>query len=144
MRTPADPIDLRARTDAVLRRTRSFEPAAPVLDDDGLLRVGTSWVALTPSQAPVVQILLENLGKVVRFDDVVAVCEGAGASGHPSSVRTLVSRLSARLRTVGLDLVSVRRRGLLLTLGPRPDASGLSRHPHRESAAEPPPLGRHA
>lgn len=118
MRTPADPIDLRARADAVRRRARPVEILVPILDEDGLLRVGTSWVALTPSQAPVVHILLENLGKVVRFDDVVAACEAAGASGHPSSVRTLVNRLSARLRAVGLDLVSVRRRGLVLTIGP--------------------------
>jgi len=143
MRTPADPIDLRARTDAVRRRARSSESLAPVLDEDDLLWLGTSWVALTPAQAPVVRLLLDHLDKVVRFDDVVAAYRTTGASGHPASVRTLVARLATRLRAVGLELVSVRRRGILLTVGCPTGGSGLSRHPNVEPAAEPPALGRH-
>ena len=143
MRTPADPIDLRARTDAVRRRARACGSLTPVLDDDGLLWVGTSWVALTPAQAPVVRVLLAHLDKVVRYDHVVAAYESTGASGHPASVRTLVARLTTRLRTVGLELVSVRRRGVLLTAAALTGGSGLSRHPYVEPAAEPPALGRH-
>ncbi|MEQ1786504.1 MAG: hypothetical protein ABL966_05580 [Acidimicrobiales bacterium] len=118
MRTPPDPVDLRARSEAVRRRARATAALEPLLDDDGLLWVGTSWVALTPAQVPVARVLLLHLGKVVRYETVVAAYESTGASGHPASVRTLVTRLAARLRTVGLELVSVRRRGVLLTAGP--------------------------
>jgi hypothetical protein len=125
MRTPADPIDLRARTEAVRRRSTDPVGAAPLLDDDGLLWVGATWVALTPSQVPVARLLLDHLDKVVRFDAVAAACRSAGASGHPASVRTLITRLTARMRTVGLELVSVRQRGLLLTTGTRSPSSPL-------------------
>jgi hypothetical protein len=125
MRTPADPVDLRARTEAVRRRAAESIVAAPLLDDDGLLWVGSTWVALTPSQVPVVRLLLDHPDKVVRFDAVAVACRSAGASGHPASVRTLITRLSARLRTVGLELVSVRQRGLLLTAGTRSPISRL-------------------
>jgi hypothetical protein len=91
-----------------------------------------------------VRVLLDHLDKVVRYDALVTAYEATGASGHPASVRTLVARLSTRLRTVGLELVCVRRRGVLLTAGPRAGASGLGGHADREPAAEAAALGRHA
>lgn len=123
MRTPADRVDLRARAEAVRQRAGSTtEPAIPRLDEDGLLRVGAGWVALTPTQVPVVAMLLAHLDRVVRFDELIAAYEGSGGSGHPASVRTLVGRLAARVRPLGLELVSVRRRGVLLTARrPAPD-----------------------
>jgi hypothetical protein len=124
MRTPADPIDLRARTEAVRRRACSSASLQPVLDDDGLLWMGASWVALTPSQAPVVRVLIDHLDKVVHYDAVMSAYQSTGGSGHPASVRTLVARLATRLRTVGLELVSVRRRGVLLTVGAPPAGQG--------------------
>lgn len=123
MRTPADPVDLRARSEVVRRRAHASPGPSPVLDDDGLLWVGTSWVALTKPQAPVVHLLVDNLDRVVRFDAVVAAYQQAGGSGHPASVRTLLARLGARVRSVGLELVTVRRRGVLLSLSTEP------RHP---------------
>jgi len=120
MRTPADPVDLRARSDAVRRRAGSPAAGAPVLDDDGLLWVGTTWVDITPAQVPVVRVLLDHLDKVVTYDTLVAAYAATGASGHPASVRTLVARLAVRLHHVGLELVSVRRRGVLLTVGRLP------------------------
>jgi len=120
MRTPADPADLRARSDVVRRRAHASLGPSPLLDDDGLLWMGTSWVALTAPQAPVVRLLLDNLDRVVRFETVVAAYEQAGGSGHPASVRTLLARLGARVRSVGLELVTVRRRGVLLCLSVEP------------------------
>ena len=72
------------------------------------------------------RLLLDHLDRVVRFEAIVAAYEAAGGSGHPASVRTLLSRLGARMRSVGLDLVTVRRRGVLLTVGrpSRPSPSG--------------------
>jgi DNA-binding winged helix-turn-helix (wHTH) protein len=88
--------------------------ALPLLDEDGLLHVGSAWVAITPSQMPVVSLLLEHPNEVVHTEAVIAACIAAGTSGHPASVRTLLTRLSRRLGAVGLELVTVRRRGVLL------------------------------
>lgn len=120
MRIPADPSDLRARARSLHARSRTVTRPSPVLDDDGLLWMGTRWVAITEPQVPVVRLLLEHLDRVVRTEAVVAAYEGAGGSGHPASVRTLVSRLGARVATLGLELVTVRRRGVLLSAGADP------------------------
>jgi hypothetical protein len=115
MRVPADPMDLTARRAVLQRRAAEAERRTPFIDDDALLWVGSAWVSITAAQAPVLRVLLEHLNRVVRFDAVVAAYESAGGSGHPASVRTLLSRLGQRVRPVGLDLVTVRRRGVLLT-----------------------------
>ena len=124
MRIPADPADLQARS-ATLER-RAAEPArrAPFIDDDDLLWVGSTWVSVTGAQSPVVRLLLEHLDRVVRFESVIAAYVSAGGSGHPASVRTLLSRLGSRVRPVGLELVTVRRRGVILTTSAEPPRQG--------------------
>jgi phosphoglycolate phosphatase-like HAD superfamily hydrolase len=123
MRVPADALDLRARSLALQRRAAEPARHTPFIDDDDLLWVGSAWVSITGAQAPVLRLLLDHLDRVVRFDAVVATYESAGGSGHPASVRTLLSRLGARVRPVGLDLVTVRRRGVLLTMAAPPTIS---------------------
>ena len=115
MRAPADAADLAARC-ATLRR-RAEEPAEgdPVLDDDGLLWVGRAWVAVTPVQAPVLRLLVQHLDQVVPFEDLTEAYASAGGSRHPASLRTLVTRLGTRVRAVGVELVTVRGQGVLLT-----------------------------
>jgi phosphoglycolate phosphatase-like HAD superfamily hydrolase len=120
IRTPADPVDLHARCDVLLERATATTTCHPLVDEDGLLWMGSTWVALTSAQVPVVRLLLDNLTKVVRFDAVMGAYEGAGASGHPASVRTMLARLGARVRQVGLELHTVRRRGILLTVASDP------------------------
>jgi hypothetical protein len=121
VRTPTEPEDLRARSEVLRRRAHVSSAREPVLDDDGLLWVGSAWVSLTSTQAPVAGLLLDNLNKVVRFDAIAAAYEAAGGSRHPASVRTLLARLGAKVRPVGLELVTIRRRGVILTAA-GPDA----------------------
>jgi DNA-binding response OmpR family regulator len=113
--TPIDPDDLLARCATL--RLRAAEPSGrtPMVDDDDLLWVGSSWVALTAAQAPVLRLLVQHLDRVVPFDDLAAAYGSAGGSRHPASVRTLVTRLATRVRTVGLELVTVRGHGVVLT-----------------------------
>lgn len=113
LRSPADPIDLEVRTNHLQRRTSSEQDVHPHLDD-GLLRVGTAWVAITAVQIPVLELLLANFDRVVPFTQVVDAYASAGGSDHPTSVRTVLVRLGARVTTVGLGLVSVRQRGVML------------------------------
>ena len=115
LRAPLNPDDLRARSRELHRRSLGHDRPQPTIDEDGLLRVGTSWVDITPAQTPVVSLLIDHLERVVSYEAVGTAYKRAGGSSHAESLRTLLTRISARVRTVGLELVTVRRRGVLLT-----------------------------
>ncbi len=115
VRLPAHSADLQARATALVERAASFTgPPTPVLDDDGLLRVGACWVHVTTAQMPVVRLLVDRFDRVVSIDAIAAACIAAGGTGSLASVRTLLARLGRRLAGVGLELVTVRQRGVLL------------------------------
>ena len=118
VRTPTDREDLLARSRELHRRAGNVAPDPPMVDDQGLLRVGRRWVDLSPAQAPVVELLIEHLERVVRYDAIATTYERAGGSSHSASIRTLLTRIGKRVHPVGLDLVTVRRRGVLLTQRP--------------------------
>ncbi|HEX4868083.1 MAG TPA: hypothetical protein VFV32_10695 [Acidimicrobiales bacterium] len=114
VRSTNDPEEVQARAEALLARSGATPRWTPVLDEDGLLRTPSGWAAITDAQLPVVQLLLANLGRVVTTDAISAVYGGQGASGRPASMRTMLARLNARIRPLGLELVTIRRRGVLL------------------------------
>lgn len=89
----------------------------PTLDDDGLLRFRGRWVPIPDTQIQVVDLLVRNLGRLVRNADVQAAYERAGGSGTATSLRSLVHRLGQRVAEVGLRLHVVRARGLVLEVG---------------------------
>lgn len=91
------------------------DPVGPYLDDGGLLRVGRHWVAIPETQLTVVQLLLDRREAVVRTEEVARAYADAGGSGRPTAVRTMLGRLARRVGEVGLRLVTVRKRGVLLT-----------------------------
>jgi hypothetical protein len=113
LRWPPDPDELAVRSRSVSRRALPVEHA-PVVDEDGLLRRGERWIAVSDAQLPVVHLLVDHLDRVVRFDTIVAAYAANGGSDHGPSVRTMLSRLDARVRPLGLGLRSVRRRGVVL------------------------------
>jgi hypothetical protein len=123
LRTPPRPEDLQARSRELHRRAVGHDRPRPTIDEHGLLRVGSAWVDLTPAQTPVVSLLIENLERVVSYSAVGATYEQAGGSSHVVSVRTLLARIATRVRPVGLELLTVRKRGVLLTQQPRSGAA---------------------
>lgn len=116
LRLPASADDVAAR--AALLRERAEPPIRPSLDDGGLLRVGDRWVAVSPPQVPVVSLLLEQFERVVRTDEVVEVYEARGGSSNVVAIRTLLGRIADRVAAVGLELVTIRQRGVMLRLAP--------------------------
>ena len=94
------------------------DPPMPVLDQDGLLRLGSRWVAISDVQLPVVALLLDRLGRLVRGSEILAAYVTAGGSGSEASLRSLVHRVRCRLGELGLELRSVRGRGFVLDLAP--------------------------
>ena len=121
MRAPAEDLDLVARAHVLRHRARAVKRPSPALDSDGLLRVGADWVALTPAQIPVVRVLLEQLGRVVHSERIADAYRSGGGSTHPGSLRTVLRRIGLRVAPLGLELVLVRRRGVLLTIHPQSD-----------------------
>ncbi len=110
---PPVPEELAARAANLRARiTRDTEP--PILDEDGLLRRGDRWVAISDVQLPMIRHLVEHLGRVVRYSAIVDAYVAGGGTSRAASVRSVLSRLDARVRPVGLEIVTIRRRGVML------------------------------
>jgi hypothetical protein len=119
LRSPPDPAELLWRAQHLRQRTGPVDLGELVLEEDqGILRRGDRWVAVSEAQLPILKLLLDHLDRVVPFDDVVAAYGAEGGSSVPASVRTVVSRLEARIRPLGVDVLSVRRRGIVLRSNP--------------------------
>ena len=113
LRDPVDPVELVARSDA-LRRRVTARATAPYLDADGLLHVGDRWVSISDAQLPMLRLLLERFGQLVRTEELVEVYAAAGGTDNPSSIRTAIVRVRSRLASVGLELRAARQRGVVL------------------------------
>lgn len=112
IRVPAADVDLKARAEAILARTRRHLEVAPTLEK-GVLRLGEEWVPLSPLESRLTEVLLARMGAVVSR-------EALARAGWPDGERarnTLdvhVVRLRRRLAMVGLAIHTVRSRGYLL------------------------------
>lgn len=112
-----EPRELLAAMTTLRRNARQRRPE-PVVDDDGLLWFGGRWVVIPDTQLPVVSLLVRNVDRLVRNDDLRAAYRSAGGSATVSSFRTLVHRVGGRVAEVGLKLHVVRRRGAMLATTP--------------------------
>lgn len=113
MRTPFSSVELTARAETLRTRVIGLSDV-PVLDEDGLLRHRGRWVAIPDAQIPVVALLLDRLGKLVRIEDLVATYAAAGGTTTKRSMNMLIGRLRTRIAELGLSLHVVRRRGVIL------------------------------
>lgn len=112
IREPADDADLAARIDAVERRARS-RSTRPTLDDDGVLRLAGTLVALPPVEARLTRVLLDRAGTVVSRDALGRAGWPDGAPGR-NALDVHVLRLRRRIAPLGLAIRTVRSRGYLL------------------------------
>lgn len=116
---------------AELGRDAVAAPGRPLLDEDGLLRHGGRWVAVPDSQLGVVELLVRNFRRLTPYEDVrAAYPRRGGRQVGRDALHGLVTRLDTRVRTVGLRLDIVRRRGMVLAaLDPghhNPSTEGVS------------------
>ena len=73
----------------------------PVLADDQLLRFGERWVSVTDLQTPVVEHLLENLGRPVDRTEIAELYGAAGGSTEDAAVLSLMRRIAAAFTAIG-------------------------------------------
>lgn len=114
IRVPASEEDLRARVEGLSRR--SHVPSIPELDEDGVLRLGDSWVSLPPVEARLMAALLSRYGAVVSRDALARAGWPAGAPGR-NALDVHVLRLRRRLAPLAVAIRTVRSRGYLLERG---------------------------
>lgn len=115
IRLPADDVDLRVRVESLRRRAEAISDVVPVLDDDGVLRLGDHWVSLPPVEARLTGALLERFGAVVSRDTLVRAGWPGGSPGR-NALDVHVLRLRRRLAPLRLAIRTVRSRGYLLEL----------------------------
>lgn len=113
IRVPADEVDLHARMEALERRAQARSTGLPLLDDDGVLRVGGAWVPLPPVEARLTAALLDRYGAVVSRDALARAGWPDGAPGR-NALDVHVLRLRRRVGPLGLAIRTVRSRGYLL------------------------------
>lgn len=113
LREPVEPSDLVRRSEQLRQRATSAA-ARPHVDQDGLLRFDGRWVVVSDAQLPLVQLLVERFGELVRNDELLAAYVAAGGTDNRSSIRTAMMRVRRRAAEVGLQLSAVRRRGFVL------------------------------
>jgi DNA-binding response OmpR family regulator len=113
IRVPADEADIRARVATLQTRYDAVGTFAPVLDDDGVIRVRGSWVALPPVEARLTMALLDRFGLVVSRETLANSGWPDGAPGR-NALDVHVLRMRRRLAPLGLVIRTVRSRGYLL------------------------------
>ena len=116
IRVPASEEDLRARVDGIHRRVSAQEDVTPELDEDGVLRLGGSWVSLPPVEARLMSALLDRYGAVVSRDALARAGWPSGAPGR-NALDVHMLRLRRRLGPLELAIRTVRSRGYLLERG---------------------------
>jgi DNA-binding response OmpR family regulator len=114
IRLPADELDVKARSEHLVVRSRRQLTVTPSLDA-GVLRVGDEWVSLSPLEARLTAVLLERIGVVVSRDTLARTGWPAGTNAR-NTLDVHVARLRRRLGSVGLAIHTVRSRGYLLEL----------------------------
>ena len=112
VRLPADDGDVRARVRALATRSTRHRPA-PQVSPDGRLRSGDGWVALSPVEHRLAELLADRFGEVVGTD-VLARAARPGEPATNGALRVHMTRLRGRLRRLSLELRNVRGHGYVM------------------------------
>jgi DNA-binding response OmpR family regulator len=110
IRLPADQRDVAARLHTLATRA---ERLAPQVDGTDRLLYRNRWVGLSPTEARLAKVLVENFGQVVHEADLAE--KGWPDDEWPgASLRVHLTRLRQKLARIGLEIPSVRRHGVVL------------------------------
>lgn len=113
IRLPASARDIAVRSDQLAERFEARTQPLPVLDRNGVLRVGDRWQAIPPVEGALMTVLIEDFGNVVMRDALIdAAWPGIDVARNALDVRIL--RLRRRVEPLGLGVRTIRSRGYLL------------------------------
>lgn len=108
---PFDLNVLTAKVQALLRRAYSFQGNVNVLEHEGMLLnlndASLSYkgekISLTKNEFRILQILMENSGKIIARDDIIARLWESDAFIDDNTLTVNVARLRKKLENVGME-----------------------------------------
>ncbi len=114
VRLPAHERDIAAR---VLGLSGRLSPPKPLVDENNRLLFSGQWVALSPIEARMAAVLVEQFGTVVSTQEICdrgweGICEPDKPS--ETALRVHLTRLRKRIAPLGLELRTVRLKGSVL------------------------------
>jgi two-component system OmpR family response regulator len=115
IRTPVSVTDLRARAERLRRTMAPLHESRPFIDQQRILHRGPAAVALTRTEAVIMDLLLQRHDEIVSIDEIE---HAAWRHGAPSrdAVHAAMARLRRRLQAAMLVVRSVRGAGFVLEL----------------------------
>jgi len=116
LRAPIDPEEAAYRQHAL--RQRLHDRSGGLVIDDGLLRRGDAWLALTPTQLALTRPLVGNAGRVVRRHELEQVFADAGGTPSATAFASCIKRLRTKLAEVGAVLHVLSEGRYLLEVDP--------------------------
>jgi hypothetical protein len=114
IRMPASAEDLNARCRVLRRRSLARTPIH--LDEDGLLHRGRAWVALTPVDLRLFEVLHARQGRVVSRAQLLGTLRPSLSEDDVRALDSSMRRLRQRVRPLGAVVRTVRGVGFLLEL----------------------------
>jgi hypothetical protein len=118
VRADVDPVERYIRTERLRRRQAAREPA--VLDEDGVLRRGSWWVALSPREVEVATVLLARPGVLVGRAELEEAVSSPASGDRRRLTDAAVRRFHRRIAPLGLRVHTMRSAGFLLEMGELP------------------------
>jgi DNA-binding response OmpR family regulator len=96
-----------------LSRHAAANQRRPTVEEFGKLSHNRISIFLSPIDERLAEMLVENFGKVVGADELIATMRSGG--GSPNALRVHISRLRRRVRPLGLEINAVRSHGYAMT-----------------------------
>lgn len=113
IRVPADRADVRVRIEGLIQRSQGPIRSEIVVDETGTLNHGSHRVVLPPMEARILGVLIEQMGHVISRPDLsLAVWPDDPPDRNVLDVHLV--RLRRRIKEAGLEIRTIRSRGLLL------------------------------
>ncbi|MEZ5279548.1 MAG: winged helix-turn-helix domain-containing protein [Acidimicrobiales bacterium] len=117
VREPAADEDVELRLQTLAQRHAALNGSALTIElGDGTVRVGDKVEVLPPLEADLLTALLERESKVVSRQSLMTAVWPAG-DGDRNRLDAAIHRLRLRVEPLGIDIVTVRRRGYMLRAG---------------------------
>jgi hypothetical protein len=108
IQSPADAVRAHARLAAASATAARSTPPHPSLDDDGLLHVGTAWVALSTTNEKLTKLLLADFSHTIPNTTLV---QALNVGAKTKYIRSYITRLRRDIEPLGLVINAERARG---------------------------------
>ena len=118
VRVGVDPVEMYVRRERLRRHQARWAPAE--FDEDGLLRRGDGWVAVTPLERRVVEPLLARAGQLVPRSEMLAAAMPGAVTDDRRALDRIMRRVRLRVAPLAITVHTVRASGFLLELDQLP------------------------